>query len=72
MVIDRTDPFKTDPSLIKAIAKAHRFNESLLRSGASKFADLSIPDRDSSMARSCMADSFSTGGAKGTVSQTFG
>jgi hypothetical protein len=31
MVIDRTDPFKTDPNLIKAIAKAHRFNESLLR-----------------------------------------
>jgi hypothetical protein len=54
MVIDRTDPFKTDPSLITAIAKAHRFNESLLRSGANKFAGLSIPDRDSSMARSCM------------------
>jgi hypothetical protein len=44
MVIDHIDPFapplKPDPSLIKAIVKAHRFNERLLHSGASKFADL--------------------------------
>ena len=34
MVIDHRDPFappaKPDPSLVKAIAKAHRFNEKLL------------------------------------------
>jgi len=44
MVIDHTDPFATpskpDPALIKAIAKAHRFNNSLLGGGVSKFADL--------------------------------
>ena len=44
MVIDHTDPFappaKPDPSLIKAIVNAHRFNEQLLHCGAGKFADL--------------------------------
>jgi hypothetical protein len=44
MVIDHTDPFapprKPDPSLIKAIVKAYRFNERLLHSRASRFADL--------------------------------
>ena len=44
MVIDHTDPLappaKPDPSLIKAIVKAHRFNENLLHAGAGKFADL--------------------------------
>src|SRR5258708_39668756 len=42
MVIDHTNPFaaapKPDPSLIKAIAKAHHFNNKLLRSRASRFA----------------------------------
>jgi hypothetical protein len=36
MVIDHTDPFappsKPDPALIKAIVKAHRFNETLVLS----------------------------------------
>ena len=49
MVIDHTDPFapsaRPDPSLIKAIVKAHRFNERLLRSGASKFADLAKSEK---------------------------
>ena len=44
MVVDHTDPFassaKPDPSLIKAIVNAHRFNENLLHGGAQKFADL--------------------------------
>jgi site-specific DNA recombinase len=44
MVIDHTDPLapppKPNPSLIKAIVNAHRFNEQLLHSGARKFADL--------------------------------
>jgi len=38
MVIDHTDPFappaKPDPSLVKAIVNAHRFNEKLLHGGA--------------------------------------
>jgi site-specific DNA recombinase len=44
MVIDHTDPFappaKPDPSLVNAIVNAHQFNERLLHSGASRFADL--------------------------------
>ena len=44
MVIDHTDPFappaNPDPSLIKAIVNAHRFNENLLHGGVGKFADL--------------------------------
>ena len=43
MVIDHIDPFapppKPDPRLIRAIVNAHRFDESLLRGGAGKFAD---------------------------------
>jgi hypothetical protein len=49
MVIDHTDPFapaaKPDPSLVKVIAKANRFNESLLRGGAAKFADLAKSEK---------------------------
>jgi site-specific DNA recombinase len=49
MVIDHTDPFappsKPDPALIKAIVKAHRFNETLLRGGVSKFADLAKTEK---------------------------
>jgi hypothetical protein len=44
MVIAHTDPLappvKPDPSLIEAIVNAQGFNEQLLHSGASKFADL--------------------------------
>jgi hypothetical protein len=42
MMIDHTDPPppKPDPSLIKAIVKAHRFNERLLCGEAGKFAEL--------------------------------
>jgi site-specific DNA recombinase len=44
MVIDGSDPFgpslKLDPSLIKAIVKAHRFNDRLLHGGIGRFADL--------------------------------
>ena len=44
MVIDQSDPFapppKPDPSLVKAIVRAHRFNNRLLHGGAAKFADL--------------------------------
>jgi site-specific DNA recombinase len=49
MVIDHTDPFappaKPDPVLIKAIVKAHRFNETLLRSGVGKFAELAKTEK---------------------------
>ena len=49
MVIEHTDPFapplKPDAPLIKAIVKAHRFNDGLLRSGASKFADLAKSEK---------------------------
>jgi site-specific DNA recombinase len=49
MVIDHTDPFapapKPDPSLIKAIANAHRFNERLLHGGVSRFADLAKSEK---------------------------
>jgi hypothetical protein len=44
IVIDNTDPFapraKLDPSLVRAIAKAHHFNEKLLHGRVEKFADL--------------------------------
>ncbi len=44
IVIDSTDPFapraKPNPSLIRAIAKAHDFNEKLLHGRVEKFADL--------------------------------
>lgn len=49
MMIDHTDPFappaKPDPSLVKAIVKAHRFNEKLLHGGPSKFADLAKSEK---------------------------
>ncbi len=49
MVVDHTDPFassaKPDPSLIKAIVNAHRFNENLLHGGAKKFADLAKSEK---------------------------
>jgi len=49
MVIDHADPFapraKADPSLVKAIVRAHRFNERLLHSGATKFADLARSEK---------------------------
>ncbi|HTW52349.1 MAG TPA: recombinase family protein [Stellaceae bacterium] len=44
MVIDHTDPFaappKPDPSLIKAIGRAHRYHALLIKHGSGKFADL--------------------------------
>jgi site-specific DNA recombinase len=44
IVIDGSDPFapspKPDPSLIKAIVKAHRFNDQLVHGGVTRFADL--------------------------------
>ena len=44
MVIDSTDPFappeNLNPSLVRAIAKAHNFNEKLLHGRVEKFADL--------------------------------
>jgi site-specific DNA recombinase len=49
MVIDHTDPFappaKPDPSLVNAIAKAHDFNDKLLRGGVAKFADLAKSEK---------------------------
>jgi site-specific DNA recombinase len=49
MVIDHTDPFappaQPDPSLIKAVVSAHRFNEKLLRGGVAKFADLAKSEK---------------------------
>ena len=49
MVIDHTDPFappaKPDPSLVKAIVNAHRFNEKLLHGGATKLADLAKTEK---------------------------
>jgi site-specific DNA recombinase len=49
IVIDGSDPFapspKPDPSLIKAIAKAHRFNDQLLHGGIGRFADLAKGER---------------------------
>jgi site-specific DNA recombinase len=48
MVIDH-DPFappaKADPSLVKAIVRAHRFNDRLLHGGAAKFADLAKSEK---------------------------
>jgi site-specific DNA recombinase len=47
--IDHTDSFapapKPDPSLIKAIANAHRFNDKLLHGRASRFADLAKSEK---------------------------
>jgi site-specific DNA recombinase len=44
IVIDGNDPFapspKPDPSLIKAIVKAHRFNDRLVHGGIARFGDL--------------------------------
>jgi hypothetical protein len=44
MAIDHTDPFapsvKPDQSLVKAIVRAHRFNEQLTQGGTGRFADL--------------------------------
>jgi site-specific DNA recombinase len=44
MVIDRADPFalpaKPDPSLIKAIGRAHHYYALLVKHGPGKFADL--------------------------------
>jgi hypothetical protein len=44
MVIGRADPFapagNPDPALIKAIARAHRFNEQLVNGKVAKFGDL--------------------------------
>jgi hypothetical protein len=48
MVIEHTDPFAPPPKpdrLIKAIVNAHRFNERLLRSGATNFADLAESEK---------------------------
>jgi site-specific DNA recombinase len=49
MVIDHSDPFappaKPDPTLVKAIAKAHDFNDKLLRGGVAKFADLAKSEK---------------------------
>ena len=49
MVIDHTEPFATpskpDPALVKAIVKAHRFNNRLLSGGVSKFADLAKSEK---------------------------
>ena len=43
-MIDGSDPFapspKPDPSLIRAIVKAHRFNDRLVHGGVARFADL--------------------------------
>jgi site-specific DNA recombinase len=53
IVIDGSDPFapspRPDPSLIKAIVKAHRFNERLVHGGVTRFADLA---KDESLHRS--------------------
>jgi site-specific DNA recombinase len=44
MVIDHSDPFallaKPDPSLIKAIGRAHHYHTPLIKHGSGKFADL--------------------------------
>ena len=49
MVIDHTDPFapvvNPDPTLIKAIVKAHRFNQLLQRGAVSKFAELAKTEK---------------------------
>jgi site-specific DNA recombinase len=36
---------KPEPSLIKALVNAHRFNEKLLHGGASKFAELAKSEK---------------------------
>ncbi len=49
MVIDHTDPFappqKSDRRLIKAIGRAHRFHDMLVKHKAGKFADLATGER---------------------------
>ena len=49
MVIDHTDPFaptpKPDPSLIKAIGRAHRFHDMLIKRNAGRFADLAKSEK---------------------------
>ena len=49
LVIDPSDPGaplpKPDPTLVKTIVKAHRFNEALLRGGIGKFADLARSEK---------------------------
>jgi site-specific DNA recombinase len=49
MVIDHTDPFappqKPDRRLIKAIGRAHRFHDMLVKHNAGKFADLAKDER---------------------------
>jgi hypothetical protein len=49
MAIDHTDPFappaKPDSRLIKAIVRAHRFNQRLMRGGTARFADLAKSEK---------------------------
>jgi DNA invertase Pin-like site-specific DNA recombinase len=49
MAIDHTDPFapsvKPDQSLIKAIARAYRFNEQLTQGGTARFGDLAKSEK---------------------------
>jgi site-specific DNA recombinase len=49
MVIDHIDPFaptpKPDPSLIKAISRAHRFHDMLIKRNARRFADLAKSEK---------------------------
>jgi site-specific DNA recombinase len=49
MVIDHIDPFaptpKPDPSLIKAISRAHRFHDLLIKRNARRFADLAKSEK---------------------------
>jgi hypothetical protein len=49
MVIDHTDPFaptpKPDPSLIKAIGRAHRFHDMLIKRNAGRYADLAKAEK---------------------------
>jgi hypothetical protein len=49
MVIDHTDPLappaKPDPSLIKAIGRAHRYHAMLINHGRGKFADMAKSEK---------------------------
>jgi site-specific DNA recombinase len=49
MVIDRIDPFTPrptpDPTLIKAIGRAHRFHDMLIKRNAGRFADLAKSEK---------------------------
>ena len=49
MIIGPSDPSapppKPDPSLVKAIIKAHRFNDRLLSGSVAKFADLANSEK---------------------------